>query len=149
MKRQVTHYQLLEVSESASPEMIHAAWKLLMKKYHPDKASGHAETATAINFSYSILSDPQKRAQYDAELRAARTPIPVRTARTNQRPAYPPPYPEAYRGIDFNMETLANTFLQNFNVRDAFATASEAVLERLAQDNPIIADLMKKRRRAG
>lgn len=68
-------YDLLEVSPSASPEVIKAAYRQLAIKYHPDRQSGDKarqvaeERMKAINAAYEILSDPVRRAEYDRQLR--------------------------------------------------------------------------------
>lgn len=73
-----TLYELLEVSEGASIEVIEKAYKVLAKKYHPDlqqTSEGKAEAETKmkeINEAYSILSDMQKRKSYDVELKNKR-----------------------------------------------------------------------------
>jgi curved DNA-binding protein CbpA len=133
MMRTLTHYQVLELSESASSEMIHAAWKLLMTKNHPDKG-GDEGTARAINAAYQVLKDPEKRGMYDAELRASRQPIPVPTPQN----AYGPAYPAAYPMPTFNLDALAKA-------------AAQAVIDKFAADNPFVAELLKtsKRRKAG
>lgn len=59
------HYDTLEVHPSASPEVITAAYKALMKKHHPDKKQTVGLRARAINEAYEVLSDPTKRADYD------------------------------------------------------------------------------------
>ena len=66
-------YDMLEVSNKASKEVIDRAYKVLAKKYHPDLNSGEDKLKTEekmkeINYAYSILSNEQKRAEYDAEL---------------------------------------------------------------------------------
>ena len=67
-------YEVLEVSESASPETITAAWKSLSKRYHPDNQStGNAEKIKLINGAYDMLSDPAKRRLYDRMLRSSRS----------------------------------------------------------------------------
>lgn len=72
-----TLYEMLEVSENASPEVIEKAYKILVKKYHPDlqpaNEKANAETKMKeINEAYSVLSDEQKRADYDNDLKAKR-----------------------------------------------------------------------------
>lgn len=60
-------YEVLNVSPGAQPVVIEAAYRALMKRYHPDHA-GTAEdagTAVAINHAYAVLRDPERRAQYD------------------------------------------------------------------------------------
>lgn len=98
----MNHYERLEISRSASPEVIRAAYKSLMQHYHPDRNPGNAEyakRATLIRQAYEVLSDPAKRNAYDLELqRLARTtesiekrlgPLPARTAQPVQRNASP------------------------------------------------------------
>ena len=66
----MTHYDMLGVSREAEPEVIKAAYRALSKKYHPDSTALDKQKAEermkAINIAYSILSDAQKRAEYDA-----------------------------------------------------------------------------------
>lgn len=61
------HYDTLEVHPAASPEVIVAAYKALMKKHHPDKKVTVGGVARALNEAYEVLSDPAKRAAYDAQ----------------------------------------------------------------------------------
>lgn len=68
------YYEILEVNEHASLEVIEKAYKVLIKKYHPDLYSGekkqYAEKRTRdINEAYRILSDEFLKEQYDAELK--------------------------------------------------------------------------------
>ncbi len=60
-------YSTLEVSEGASNEEIKKSYRRLARKYHPDLNKGKEaeEKFKEINAAYEILSDPQKRAQYD------------------------------------------------------------------------------------
>lgn len=70
-------YEILEVSEKASKEVIDKAYHVLAKKYHPDlQKDGEKKKAEdkmkQINEAYEILSDEEKRKQYDEELRMQR-----------------------------------------------------------------------------
>lgn len=69
-----TYYDILEVSRTASAEVIKRAHNVLIKKYHPDLANGsekkEAEKKTAeINEAYETLKDPVKREKYDEFLK--------------------------------------------------------------------------------
>lgn len=63
------YYNELEISSSASTEVIRASYKALVKKYHPDVYRGNPTFASVklknLNLAYSVLSDPQKRNEYD------------------------------------------------------------------------------------
>ncbi len=58
------YYQILGVSRDASPEEIKKAYYRLAHKYHPDKG-GDEKKFKEINEAYQVLSDKEKRAQYD------------------------------------------------------------------------------------
>ncbi len=61
------HYRLLQVRRDASPEVIAAAYRRLMRDAHPD-AGGDDERAKRLNAAYGVLSDPLARAAYDRAL---------------------------------------------------------------------------------
>lgn len=62
-------YKTLGVSPDSEDVVIIAAYKALMRKYHPDKSSDSQATSKAaeINEAYAVLGDPEKRAVYDRE----------------------------------------------------------------------------------
>ena len=61
------YYEVLGLSKGASDEEIKRAFRKLAKQYHPDvnKEPGAEEKFKEIGEAYSVLSDPQKKAQYD------------------------------------------------------------------------------------
>lgn len=60
-------YETLEVSENASADEIKKAYRKLARKFHPDvnKDPKAEEKFKEINAAYEVLSDPQKKQQYD------------------------------------------------------------------------------------
>ena len=60
-------YETLGVSENASADEIKKAYRKLARKYHPDinKDVKAQEKFKEINAAYEVLSDPEKKAQYD------------------------------------------------------------------------------------
>ena len=59
------HYTTLGISKTASPDEIKQAYRKLSSIHHPDKENGDTAKFQAINTAYQVLSDPQKRAEYD------------------------------------------------------------------------------------
>ncbi|MDE1854962.1 MAG: DnaJ domain-containing protein [Candidatus Micrarchaeota archaeon] len=61
------YYEVLGVPRSASSEDIKRAYRNLALQFHPDrnKSKDAEEKFKAINEAYAVLSDPQKRQQYD------------------------------------------------------------------------------------
>ena len=69
MASQRSLYDVLNVAPDAEPVVIEAAYRALMKKYHPDQAAAESEgrpsSAADINRAFEILRDPSRRADYD------------------------------------------------------------------------------------
>lgn len=69
----INYYEILEVSQTASKEVIEKAYKVLAKKYHPDlnpdTKKEAEEKMKKINEAYNVLINDKKRENYDIVLR--------------------------------------------------------------------------------
>lgn len=68
------YYDILEVNKNASPEIIEKAYKTLVKKYHPDLQNNnlkaeYEEKIKLINEAFEVLSNSEKRKNYDLNLK--------------------------------------------------------------------------------
>jgi curved DNA-binding protein CbpA len=66
-ERLLDYYEILQVSPSASAEVIHAAYRALARAYHPDVNTSAAtpDLMRRVNFAYETLKDPTRRAAYN------------------------------------------------------------------------------------
>ncbi len=74
----MNYYEILEVREDTSEEVIRMAYKALIKKYHPDVYQGDKEYANRVteqlNQAYEILSNPKLHSGYDEFLSSCHRP---------------------------------------------------------------------------
>lgn len=60
------YYELLQISPNAEPDTIHRVYRLLAQRFHPDNhETGDARKFRQLHEAYTILSDAEKRAQFD------------------------------------------------------------------------------------
>lgn len=89
-------YELLQVSPTADPDVIAAAWRRLAARYHPDGPEPDEDRFKLLERAYSILSDPAARASYDLDRRlSAETARGADSATTTAAPAPAVPVPYA------------------------------------------------------
>jgi hypothetical protein len=86
----MSYYETLGVSRNSEPEVIEAAYRALMKKYHPDLWRGDAETAETraklINEAFATLRDPVRRRAYDRR----HPPVAAQSPKPRRKPAKAP-----------------------------------------------------------
>jgi curved DNA-binding protein CbpA len=64
---EIDYYEVLQVSDGAEPETINRVYRIFAQRYHPDnQETGNEARFREITEAYHILSNPEKRAQYDA-----------------------------------------------------------------------------------
>ena len=79
-KKKIDFYEFLQISPHADQETIHRFYRFLAARFHPDNPSGNPEKFSTLTAAYEVLSDPARRAEYDA-LREKHTPAPPPDAR--------------------------------------------------------------------
>lgn len=104
----MNYYEVLEITPNASEEVIKAAYKALVKKYHPDNGNVNGtEKLQLINESYKTLSDATLRKQYDKTLvHADEQPVYTKTEEAKERnvtepkPKPPVRYSNSYESME-------------------------------------------------
>ncbi len=138
-----TLYDILEVSEKASDEVIEKAYKTLVKKYHPDLQSNPEEGKIAsekmkeINAAYDVLGNPTKRQEYDAELESKREQQSNTNAQT------------ANRNTEYQNTNTTNQNAYNQNAYNQNANYQEGYQQEKPIDNwrDLLRHLTNKERR--
>lgn len=64
----MNYYELLQVSPHADSDVIEAAYKVLLKRHHPDRGHTLGSTAQKLGEAHLTLTTPRARARYDADL---------------------------------------------------------------------------------
>ena len=75
------YYEFLQISPKAEPATIHRVYRFLAGRLHPDNpGTGDAERFLLLKQAFDVLSDPERRAQYDATYKKeAPQPVPLST----------------------------------------------------------------------
>jgi hypothetical protein len=61
------YYEFLQISPNAEPATIRRVFRFLASRFHPDiPGTGDAEKIVVLKQAFDLLSDPERRAQYDA-----------------------------------------------------------------------------------
>jgi len=62
------YYELLEISPQATQDTIHRVYRYMAARYHPDNLeTGNLEKFTHLTSAYKVLSEPNRRSEYDAQ----------------------------------------------------------------------------------
>jgi len=160
-----THYEILGVKKSSTQDEIRTAYRRLVLKYHPDRSKDPKSTDVFIRITeaYEILSDPQRRKNYDAilSMEAAKAAEPpqqqVRTAQYGGgvSPGYAPPTPQNKRDATKAAVTVDVTRLTMLFSRAQFGEAERLAHKILTLDNrqpipyAVLGDIARSRGKLG
>ncbi|MBL6752036.1 MAG: DnaJ domain-containing protein [Nevskia sp.] len=116
MARLKTHYDNLQITRNASPEVVRAAYRGLSQKWHPDrnppdKRQECERVMKIINAAYETLSDPELRARHDRWIAEQERPEP---GRPQPQGGVPEP-----AGFDFSDSRLQPGTIRWADTRDA------------------------------
>jgi hypothetical protein len=80
--RILDYYEFLQISPNAEPATIHRVYRFLAGRLHPDiPGTGDAEKFILLKQAFEVLSDPERRAEYDATYKKeAPQPVPLSTS---------------------------------------------------------------------
>ncbi|WP_157219041.1 J domain-containing protein [Flavisphingomonas formosensis] len=136
-------YEILGVSPSSDEDVIRAAYKALMRKFHPDRnmSADATQRAAEINSAWAVIGDPAKRAAYDRR-RADAATIWGQVAAAQSRASSPPPRPSSPPQIipprlDFPLSLYRKGFIKRHRTllgSIGVALALAMVLEVVASD---------------
>lgn len=66
-KSKFDYYEFLQISPHADQDTIHRVYRFLAARFHPDNpVSGNPEKFATLTAAYEVLSDLERRAEYDA-----------------------------------------------------------------------------------
>lgn len=150
-----THYEILGLKKSASNAEVRAAYRTLVMKHHPDRSKDPKSTELFIRITeaYNVLSDGQRRRNYDAMLELEARPQDSEQVRTAQygggvSPGYGPPKPGAARA---SAVTVDVTRLSMLFSRGQYSEAEKLARKILSADNrqplpyAVLGDLARSR----
>ncbi len=109
-----SYYAILGISSGAKANEVRAAYRRLVKEFHPDRYSGGSEAFRQIQEAYTVLSDDRERRQYDQRLSDAKA---ATSAIRRTSPVPEPLIPEkkpAYFG-DISPVRSFHTFTPSFD----------------------------------
>ncbi|HTT20795.1 MAG TPA: J domain-containing protein [Candidatus Sulfotelmatobacter sp.] len=109
------YYAVLHVPENADPAAIRHAYRILVRRFHPDAGIGSsAQKFRDVTEAYDVLSDPERRREHDIDLARSRThahvrPEPLIPETPRQASFRPSPF-----GVDREIDRMFRLFEDMF-----------------------------------
>ncbi len=104
-----SYYAVLGISSKSSADEIKSAYRRLSKEFHPDHYPGNHDAFLEIQEAYAVLSDAQKRSQYEQHLKRRASPIPG-TRPVRSVPSAPEPLIPEDRPVDLGRISPVRSF---------------------------------------
>ena len=85
-RSEADYYEILQISPKADIDTIHRVFRMMAVRFHPDNPeTGNLEAFLRMKRAYTVLSDRESRAEYDATLEKTREagPRPISRIRTS------------------------------------------------------------------
>lgn len=111
------YYRILEVAPHSSQTDIKKSYRRLAKKFHPDsqEETANHDTIIRINQAYEVLSDPQKRENYDRSLSSPTPPRQPKPKGGSKDFDLDQWLKEVYRPVNQNIERIFEPFKQEID----------------------------------
>jgi curved DNA-binding protein CbpA len=146
MVNEPDHYQILGLVPNVEPEVIRAAYRALVAIYHPDRNRDvqASEKIRQINSAYEVISDTQKRKEYDT-YRADRARNATSVDFENERPFTTSPIDKAWSVATefYNYIDAEARDLEKISWRLSFAYKLKLLEGKHYEDSPKIARKLK------
>lgn len=131
----MTLYAELGVAANATPEEIKAAYRVAAQRSHPDKEGGDEDKFKRVGEAFTVLSNPERRAEYD------------RTGSTAEGPTVEAEATQMMRSLFNNYLDGQSTQDPLKFMRESITVADSQRRSQLDQEDKLIAKLHKLRTR--
>lgn len=127
------YYAILGVKQDATQDEIKRAYRRMAMKYHPDKNPNNPEAEAMFKLcaeAYEVLSDPEKRQQYD---HYEHPKVKVKGSATSSKPDFNSLFTDWLKDIDFSNVNLKKDMSPPFT-RYSKSVETKVVKTRLWRD---------------
>ena len=110
------YYAVLHVPENADPTAIRHAYRILVRRFHPDAGIGSSvQKFRDVTEAYDVLSDPERRREHDIDLARSRTHAHVRPEPLIPETSRQVPFRRSAFGVDREIDRIFRLFEDMFD----------------------------------